>query len=228
MRPRQNKETRAHEILAIAVVSALIITTAAILHKTTNDSFNQITGAVLSTVNISPLAAQPCNFTAQPGLNLVSFFCITYETPLADVVENITQLAAIFEYEEGQADPWKVYNPDLPSWVVQDLETLSRTEGYWLDMKSSEQVIVSGGLRIPTNIPLVPGWNLVGYPTNETKSRNISFLTISGNFTEVRGFNNTNKVFINYIPPSSGGLLYTRPNEGYWINITATEVWIVD
>ena len=71
-------------------------------------------------------------------------------------------------------------------------------------------------------------WNLAGYPTNETKDVNVSFATISGNFTEVREFNATTKAFISYTPPSGGGLTYTSAYHGYWINATENEVWTVD
>jgi hypothetical protein len=215
--------------LSIAIIGIALLTTITFLNlEDSIDSVNEITGNVVSRVNVSPMREVPCNFTLYEGANLVSFFCITFEAARNDITTNITSLYGIFEYQKGSADKWKSYNPSLPSWVVQDLNVMSRTRGYWVIVNSTGQIIVPGGVRIPTNIPVTAGWNLVGYPTNETKTVNQSFLSIAGNFTEAREFDPISKTYQNFIPPNTGGLTHTKPNYGYWLNSNITEVWIVD
>ena len=214
---------------AILTIAAVIACLAIFNLQIATESINSITGAALTTVNISPLPPVPCNFTVESGWNLVSFYCISLLESRQYVTDNITSLGYIFEYEESNpTDPWKSYNPSLDSVYVQDLDTMSRAKGYWLYMNSSENILVYGGLRLPTSINVVPGWNLVGYPTNETKGTFESFSSIYPNYTEVRGYNWTTKTFQNFIPPSSGGLRNTTPYNGYWVNMTASGVWVVD
>jgi hypothetical protein len=213
-------------VILVSVMLILAFTSYNLDHSLS--TMNQITGDVVSTVNVSPMRERACNFTLESGLNLVSFFCISFETSRSYVLQNISNLYAIYEYEENAIDKWRVYNPSLPAWVIQDLNTMSRTEGYWIAMNSTSNAYVSGALRTPTSIRLVPGWNLAGYPTNRSKPTNISFTTINGSFTEVRGFDQITKTFLSYIPPDQGGLTQLDPYEGYWINMTGIGVWIVD
>lgn len=216
------------EIVTLVSVSLLLLTTMVVFEKMINVPFENVTGEVLTTVHIIETRSAYCNFTLEEGLNLVSFFCIRNGAHKDEVIENITNLESIFEYQENAQDRWKSYNPSLPGFVIQDLELMYRTEGYWIRMRAQEDFFTGGGLRLINYIDLTPGWNLVGYPTNKTKPVNESFASIEGNFTEVRAYNASTQVFTNYIPSVGGGLTKTDPDRGYWINVSENEVWIVD
>jgi len=222
----QNKKIE--EIVTVVCVSLLLLTTMIVFEKMINVPFENVTGEVLTTVRIIETRSAYCNFTLEAGLNLVSFFCIRNGAHRDEVIENITNLESIFEYQENAQDRWKSYNPSLPWFVIQDLELMHRTEGYWIRMRAREDFLTEGGLRLINYVNLVPGWNLAGYPTNKTKSVNESFASIEGNFTEVRAYNASTQVFTNYIPGVGGGLTATTPNLGYWINVSVIEVWVVD
>ncbi|MBN2052959.1 hypothetical protein JW756_05625 [Candidatus Woesearchaeota archaeon] len=224
----QDKNIIIEEALLVITVVLLLSLTMLVLEKTLPLSFQKITGAVVTTVNVTQPEGADCNFTLSQGLNLVSFFCIPNMMPRDFMIENITNLEFIFEYQEGSDDKWKSYNPALPSFVIQDLNTLSRTEGYWISVSSVEDFFLAGGLRLPTSIDLQSGWNLAGYPTNEIKSVNDSFASIDGNFTEVRTYKTLSGSFISYVPGVGGALNQTEPYYGYWINATTNEVWVVD
>jgi hypothetical protein len=215
------------KIILLSLITLLSLTFLT-LEKTKNYQFKEITGEVVTLVNVSAYRVTNCNFTVEEGLNLVSFFCIPIGISRDLVIGNITELEAIFEYQEGQEDSWKTYNPNLPSFVIQDLNSMTRTEGYWIIATAQQNVYLSGGLRVPTDISISKGWNLVGYPTNKTKSVNESFVSIQNNFTEARTYNAIPGVFINYIPGVGGGLTQTEPYKAYWINATTAEVWHVD
>lgn len=226
---KRNRESKqVEEALIFVTVIALIALAFLSLDKIQQSSFSEITGEVVTTVNITQMMINYCNFTLYEGLNLVSFFCISNTANRENVISNITNLVAIFEYQEGEVDAWKTYNPSLPPSIVQDLNYLSRTEGYWVDMESQEQYLLEGGLRIPTSILLTTGWNLAGYPTNKSESVLTSFETISGNYTEVRAYNAIADVFISYIPGFGGALTSTDPYFGYWINVATADTWVVD
>lgn len=223
---RENSRLEAYLILGISII--LLALSSLVMERLIPSSFDRITGDVISHVNITQTLSADCNFTLAEGLNLVSFFCIPNAVSRSEVIASLENLTAIFEYQEDQSDSWKSYNPGLPSFVIQDLATMSRIEGYWIRMRNNESFFLAGGLRVPTNIPLHPGWNLAGYPTNRVKDVNESFLSIEGNFTEARTYLPFSGTTIGYVPGIGGALNQTEPYHGYWINATVEEVWVVD
>ncbi len=223
----KEKNRKIEEILIVGTVLLLLSLVLISLDALLPSSFQKITGGVITRVNVTPANPMNCSFTLVSGLNLVSFFCIPNAIPVSQVVGRLSNLEAVFEYEEGSTDPWKIYNPHLPSFVVQDLQSMSRTKGYWVIMSSDENFSLEGLLRVPNYINLLPGWNLVGYPTNEIRPANESFATIDGNFTEVRTYLPSTGGFISYISGIGGVLNQTEPYFGYWINATVGEVWVV-
>ena len=224
----KEKNRKIEEILIVGTVLLLLSLMLISLDALLPSSFQKITGGVITTVNVTQANPINCSLTLASGLNLVSFFCISNSVPVSQVVGGLSNLEAVFEYQEGSTDPWKIYNPNLPGFVIQDLQSMSRTEGYWIIMSSDENLSLQGMLRVPTFINLATGWNLVGYPTNEIKPANESFATIDGNFTEVRTYLPSVGSFISYVPGVGGALNQTEPNLGYWINATVSEVWVVD
>ncbi len=225
----KEKNRKIEELLILGTVVLLLMLTLMVFDKTLPLSFQKITGQVVTTVNVTQPISVNCTFTLYSGLNLVSFFCISTQTPISQVVGGISSnLEFVFEYQEEGIDAWKTYNPSLPSFVIQDLQYMSRTRGYWIKMRNTQNFSLEGGLRIPNSIILAPGWNLVGYPTNKTKLVNESFASIEGNFTEVRAYNPFTGSFISYVPGVGGALNQTEPYKGYWINATVIEVWVVD
>lgn len=224
----KEKNRKTEEILILITILLLLTLSIIVFEKIMPTSFQSITGKAVTMVNITPPPPVNCSFTLSAGLNLVSFFCISNMESRDDVVGSLSGIEGIFEYQEGQTDAWKTYNPDLPSFVIHDLNYMSRTEGYWIRMSSSRNFFFEGGLIVPTNMPLIPGWNLAGYPTNQTKPVNQSFASISGNYTEVRAYNTSTGSFISYVPGVGGALTQTESYYGYWINATINEDWVVD
>jgi len=219
---------RLESYLILGTTIMLLVLANLVMQKLIPTSFDKITGNVVTHVNITQTVSADCNFTLAEGFNLVSFFCIPNVVSQGSVIGSLENLIAIFEYQEGQSDSWKVYNPDLPSFVIQDLTTMSRIEGYWIKMSNNESFFLAGGLRVPTSIPLQASWNLAGYPTNRVKGVNESFISIEGNFTEARTYLAETETTIGYVPGTGGALNQTEPYRGYWINSTTNEVWVVD
>lgn len=214
--------------LVLAIAIALLVLINMVMEKAIPASFNTITGDVISTVNITQTVQADCNFTFSEGINLVSFFCIPIMVPRDDVLGSLSGMEYVFEYQEGQSDPWKAYNPSLPSFVIQDLTHMSRIEGYWIKMSAEQQFFLEGGLRLPTEIPFMTGWNLAGYPKNTIEGVSESFATIEGNYTEARTYIAETGTTIGYVPGVGGALNQTEPYRGYWINATVDEEWVVD
>lgn len=174
-------------------------------------------------VNITDAAPANCSVTVGPGLNLVALPCIT-TAQLREGVINGSGIVAMYQYVPGAADPWRVHNPGLPGYVVSDLQHLSRRNGYVLLM-DEERTFNFSGLRVfSTNVPVVAGWNLAGYPSVYVKNASDSFASINDSLTQAQTYNNSAGAYIIY---PGGGLEYTVPGQAYWINATQGDTWAV-
>jgi hypothetical protein len=116
-----------------------------------------------------------------------------------------------------------VYKTGLPDYVVSDLRFLTRRAGYITIATAATNKSINGTLADSTDIGLVPGWNLVGYPSKTVRNASTAFASINGSITTVVAYDAAMQTFITY----PGDLNLTVPNRGYWINATAASSWTV-
>ena len=181
---------------------------------------NTITGkATLPTyATIYQPNSTTCSIDLYQGWNFISIYCIplaaSTELILASINESYTY---IFNYEAADAtDHWKSYNRELPSWAVQQLTNISRASGYWIYMAEDATFTYDGSLR-STTISFRSGWNMIGYPRNE--SENITALLSNVSFTQVREFNTLSNTWYVYQRNDTGNTLTNfTPGKGYWVN----------
>ncbi|MGV8141729.1 MAG: hypothetical protein ACP5NW_04795 [Candidatus Woesearchaeota archaeon] len=204
------------------------------------NSIDSITGEVTSTkVEVLPVSSKNCSFTLYPGWNMISFYCLGLFNNRSIVLQTIgDHYGSIFEYQANDlSDPWKSYNPNLPSWTVQQLHYMDRISGYWIYIYNQTNFSYSG-IYSDSSIPLYSGWNLVGYP--DISSENISVGLAGIPFTMVKNYekitltnNETNDtyysgsdVWLVYTNGSSGNTLEQFDTyKGYWINVTQNRTW---
>ncbi|GIU69985.1 MAG: hypothetical protein KatS3mg002_1221 [Candidatus Woesearchaeota archaeon] len=188
---------------------------------------NSITGKdVYTRVEIIGILPSECNFNLTQGWNYVSFHCIASSVPREQVLMNISgNYSKIFTYTAfDTADPWKSYNPDLPNWTVQQLNYMGRTSGYIILMNNDKEYIFEGHKRSSV-VQLKPGWNLVGYPSNISRSINDSLSGLSYNMV----LTYENNIMLYYVPGwSNNTLLNFTPNKAYWINSSALQNWLIN
>jgi hypothetical protein len=122
----------------------------------------------------------------------------------------------MFGYNDNDpADPWKSYNPNLPSWTVQQLSHMDRISGYWI-YTGDNITFYYEGVYSSSVIPLSSGWNLIGYPKNS--STDVS--TILGNisFNILKMYDTPNDTWYVYTNDSGNNTLQTfDAYKGYWI-----------
>jgi hypothetical protein len=175
-----------------------------------------------STVFILNSTPRSCNFDVQEGYNIISMACLTTAAPVYSIT-NSTQVWAMYQYAPGSSDLWRVYNPNLPSYVVSDLGFMTRRVGYIVIMNSSANVTVDGIQVASTDVGLAAGWNLVGYPAFVTRNMSDGLGAINGSITKVMTFNTSTQNFVSY----PGDLQFLTPGEGYWVNSTNATTWTV-
>ncbi len=215
------RKTEIALLLLVAVIALIIL---GHVHPPER-SATTITGEVATTVNVSGAANTSCNITLRKGANLVSFFCIGDFVPRSDIVQDIEDLGSVRTYKEGEADPWRTYNPNLPNWTVQDLEFFTRRNAYWIVVNSTS-TFDRDGVLATTDIALTEGYNFVGYPLNESRPVPDVFDSID-NYTKVVGYDPDSKTFLVHVPNETQELNETRPGRGYWINATKNTTWTV-
>jgi len=181
------------------------------------------TGTTAYIVNSTP---EICYTSYFSGYNILSFACISTAEPLATVMNN-TPLNIMYEYRTSGTDRWKVYNPSLPSYVVSDLNTLTRKNGYITFMGADGIVTFTGSIPSSTSTILTPGWNLVGYPNNATQSVQNAFSTINTSYNIVVTYDQDIPAFISYANPGGGSLQNITVGRGYWVNATQNANWMV-
>jgi len=220
MRLYQNK-------LLIAIITLLIVGLFVFLQK---DLDRNITGSsIMSTkVELLPAVTKNCSTNLYSGWNLVSFNCLGSYVDRSSALTSIDgSYDMIFTYDASDhADPWKSYNPSLPSWAVQQLVALDKFSGYWIYMNTPATFQYSG-VSGTASITLYKGWTLTGYPSNNNKSINVSLNGI--NFTLIESYDNPSDTWLIYVNGSGNNTLANfTPFSGYWINSSSQQTWNVN
>lgn len=223
-----NKNKRFIAIVPIIILIYLAVTL--LLYNIFLDpSINKITGNVLSRVNVTRPAVSICDFDLKTGKNHISFHCVNGIFPKDYFLDNITdEYTAIFSYNKNDPDNlWKSYNPGLPGWVVQDLEWINGHDGYWLMMKNDKSFAREGFFNTESQVQLYSGWNLIGYPRANSSSPQEAYSSLDGNYDYVLHYDASNLKWDYYVPgDNSSTLVLIEPEKGYWIHLTADDIWV--
>ena len=176
-----------------------------------------------------------CNMSLEQGWNLVSFPCISNAISPGIFLENLSEYQDLRFYSAIDSnDPWKAYNPNLPSWVVQDLSEISRASGYWIYLSNESLFLVSNELATPTVLDVYEGWNLLGYPNQTVRFINDTFGHLIPNFDYVYMYNASDSSdpwkqwTWNSSLTSNQDFNYTSPNYGYWIYMINDDTYVVN
>ncbi len=178
-----------------------------------------------------------CNTTFEQGWNLVSFPCLKNDMDIDLFLSNITVGYQSVRYYTPSTpnDPWKSYNPNVPSWVVNDLQDFSRRDGYWINFYNYTGFYINNTLATPTLIDLLPGWNLIGYPSRIVRKVNDTFYQIIPSFAYVHLYNASEPsdywkewTWNTTLYPSNQDLNYTVLYYGYWIYMNNSDTLIID
>jgi hypothetical protein len=160
---------------------------------------------------VRPLAA---------GMQLVSVPLEVQDWSLSRVLQTVAgQYEAAWAYRPGTRDPWR------GDWEVKNtssLTSLDKANGFWIRMMVAGEMAVAGAVPQATNLALVDGWNLVGYPSfvDRTVADALAGLPVEA----VEGYDDAaGPYFLRALSP--GDVL--RAGDAYWIQVSASIVWTV-
>jgi uncharacterized protein (TIGR03790 family) len=100
------------------------------------------------------------------GWNLISLPFEPTDTRISEALMSIDGLYDMIRFYNSSdpIDHWKTYYTFKPS-VFSDLEWIDRKMGVWIHMVNATVLKANGTYYRSTQIPLLAGWNMMGYPS---------------------------------------------------------------
>jgi len=109
------------------------------------------------------------------------------------------------------------------------LDRLDETRGFWVHMKREAILSVVGEPAGPVSIPLVAGWNLIGYPADEPLPVAEALASIDGRYDAVYSWAASAGSWRLYIPGLGFSTLQEMtPGRAYWVHATSDAVLTVN
>jgi parallel beta-helix repeat protein len=169
------------------------------------------------------------NMVLGKGWNLISIPYIQSNNDLEDVLSSIRgAYDSVQWYKSGDvSDHWKHHHSDKPM-DLNDLGSLDHTMGIWIRITEPEGIIFDYSGVIPTEnqeIILQPGWNMVGYPSQNSYERDIALNNLEFGSQQVDivwTFDSATQTW-NEVGSSD----CFEPGRGYWIHSNAGGTWEV-
>jgi hypothetical protein len=166
------------------------------------------------------------------GWNLLSLTLAPTSTAITQALASIAgHYDQVYAYDATDAaDPWKLYDVARPSFL-NDLAQVNERMGLWVHTSAPLTLTVSGRAPFSTTIPLVEGWNLVGYPGLVTRPITEALASIAGKYNLVQTYDAAESRWLTYdvsMPPFLNDLTEMVPGKGYWLVVTEDCVWNVE
>ncbi len=165
------------------------------------------------------------------GWNMISIPPVLVGMDVSVMLANIAgQYDAVQVYDAlDPGDPWKHYNPSKPS-NYNDLGALDEVHGFWILMRNDAVLIpahddpTTGEFPYNTPVPLMGGWNFVGYPS--VTDRAIGTALTGFTYDIVWAYDGGQWKYYDASPGST--LLQMEMGKGYWIHCPFPGTWNVD
>jgi hypothetical protein len=192
---------------------------------TDNDGHN-VTAS--STVNISNATNTLSLLT---GWNLASFNLHPTNTDIATLLTPLgSNFTLVYAWDATGSGSWKKYDPSAPAYS-NTLSALDETKGFWIKMNSAGSLAVSGAAAGTSNLSLLVGWNLVGYPSTASLTLPNAFGAhgVGPDFGLVYSYRTSDsspwKKFDLTAPSYANTLSTVAPGYGYWIKVGVAHTW---
>ena len=174
--------------------------------------------------------------TLYPGWNLISFPLLPKPSDApADVLSGISgnyDLVYGWDASGGHSGGgnWMKYDPKVG--YGDSLTKMDHTNGYWIHVTASTNITLNVVGFMPTSTSMIlstpaQGWNLVGYPS--IVGRSLPGV-LTEHTTRVYAYHLAEpadpwKLFDRAAPVYSNDLTNLQPGWGYWMYLTAEDVW---
>ncbi|MFQ6059827.1 MAG: hypothetical protein ACE5KV_00830 [Thermoplasmata archaeon] len=105
----------------------------------------------------------------------------------------------------------------------EELRRINHTVGFWVNVTSDSNLTVAGLVPMSTSIPLMVGWNLVGFPSLG-RTYTVAYLKAETGTTHVEAFDwNASPYLLKDMQNSD----FLKAGHGYWVYIPNEIIWTV-
>jgi len=133
----------------------------------------------------------------------------------------MNSIDSVWAYNNGTGS-WAFYAPGEPS----DLTEMAHNKGYWFKVTDQCTLTVVGRVpHLPDDIPLIPGWNLIGLPLMaEPQAIEDILAGIMNSIDSVWAYDsaagrNATGSWAFYAPGEPSDLTEVTHSEGYWVKV---------
>jgi hypothetical protein len=198
-----------------------------------SESFSGSTTPQASVQQLEPLT-ETFSLLLAPGWNLVSIPLHPENTTIAHILASIADsYDLVYAYDGCNAtSSWRKYDPYAPPFA-NSLTDLDEMVGFWVHMTITDTLTVTGTVPGTTTISMCTGWNLVGYPSLQTKPIDGALASITGQYDIIYAFEILDmtdpwKKFDPYAPPFASDLTEMKAGQGYWVKVNQNSVWAIN
>jgi hypothetical protein len=148
-----------------------------------------------------------------PGWNLVSLPLQPQPTDIPSVLSSVEgSYDAVYGWDDSASSYLSFFG------VGGNLQRVDETGGFWIHMKDESSLSVVGEPPGAVQIPLVEGWNLIGYPWRTSLPPQQALASIDGSYDIVYGWDPSSGSWLSYAPALGQGTLEQMgPGNGYWV-----------
>jgi hypothetical protein len=153
------------------------------------------------------------------GMQLVSVPLELADWSLQGVLKTV-DFSEAWTFDPGQGDPWASFSDAK---VTNDLGSLNRGRGVWVDVRTAGYFTVAGAVLPQTTITLEGGWNLVGYPSF-SGTYTVADLAADVSAERVEGYDPaTGPYYLRELSPPET----LQAGDAYWVKVPAATDWVV-
>ena len=148
-----------------------------------------------------------------PGWNLVSLPLQPQPAAAASVLSSVEGgYDVVYGWDAGASSYRSFFG------AGGNLGRLDETTGFWIRMNDEATLSVVGEAPGPVQIPLVEGWNLIGYPWRTPLPPQEALASIDSSYDIVYAWNPSSRSWLFYAPGLGHGTLKEMgPGQGYWV-----------
>jgi len=160
------------------------------------------------------------------GWNLVALPGAPYSSRASDIFSAISsQIDRVYAYDAAQ-QAWLTYDPNVP--YAQQLAEIQPGQGLWVSALVSATWRTNCVPQTVINIPLAAGWNLIGYPLDESLNIAAAVEPLGTRLVSIYSYEaSASQPWLLYTPgsPQANSLTQLTPGKGYWVQVTEPITW---
>lgn len=173
-------------------------------------------------VAVEPQSAHSQQIPLIEGWNIMSLNVKPDTMDMIDIVEPLINDGTLVKVRDESGNSIQ-YLPWLNTWI-NSIGDMAVTEGYQIKMNSSDTLSITGSkAQVPHDIPLLQGWNIMGYPPQNPQNgiSAVQPLISEGTLVKIQDENGNSIQYLPWLNSWYNAIGYFRSGEGYQIKVNS-------